>query len=532
MKRYLISLLIIFVFVNFTIIPLCVSASNEDVEPVLLFDMDLSDCTEESPKQIKDAANLTGTTIQYGVSPGANQDPVDVPTIDEFEVNGKTTKFITFGRVEDNTYVNTNSQLLVTLADSNPMAYDGLSFEFWVKGELNTEKANNKRLFALGGMSGYSTVQRVRPAIQVQEKSKKDEFFLDSYRGSNIVVHDGGGTNELTSYTRTEGWHHCVYSFWKETCTTDESTGITTGTWGVRLVVDGVTVKSVITGTRTFTDYSKMKMPEAEGGASVPFNVLAIGGGAHGEGKCAYAGSFGSFKLYAGELSEEQAKKHYLDSCENFQELAVATGNMENVTRENLNFDIRFTDQINTETLSNIKILDEKGQVIKSTYKSYDETDNIASFVLNDYLIPDNNYEVCFEQVMDKIGRPISTQTINFVAKSNSRRKVVINEPIYRDSSNEIVSDLITGGSVEIKIDVQSVSGETITFGAAMMIYDSTGTIVRVVPTEAVDVNSTDSITLKNGELQLHSDYTIKIFVWELNDARGIIPAVLPLICE
>lgn len=299
------------------------TADDDDTESAenVIFEMDLSDCTTSNVKAVKNKANVEGTTIQYGRATSDNQ----APTLGELTLNdGTKKKYLSFASVNGTTSGNKNSQLVVTLPESNPMGHEGLTFECWIKSELPT---NAPCVYSLGGAFGTASTARTAPALYVQEVTangrRENQISLDEYskETDKQLIKTSKDSDRLSiSASNTEAgvkneWMHFVMTISKSAGTGDDAGK---SAWVVRQYYDGELVWSTMTSQLERTDYSKMVRTSGSSDY-VPFNVLTIGGIGTGEGDAAYGGSIGSFIVYNEALDATAVREQYCATLDDFK---------------------------------------------------------------------------------------------------------------------------------------------------------------------------------------------------------------------
>ena len=213
-------------------------------------------------------------------------------------------------------------------------------------------------------------------------------------------------------------------------------------------------------------------------------------------------------------------------------DLKITAGSMPDVLytdidkldRNESEFDIVFTADIEEESVKEIALVDASGNPVGIAFKEYDAANRRATYTLNEYLKSGVAYTLDMAGVTDALGTVLKSATYTFNAAETDGGEITV-ESVKNGSDVALVDNKLNGAtSVKLAVDAVNTSGKTSDFILAAVICDASGRIVKLETDIAEDVadGATADLDLTT-VTPLGENYSVKRIVLRLDSDNGAI---------
>lgn len=452
-----------------TLVSSCVAfTASADELPGLLFDMDLSECSEGNI----DVLDSSGSTSVSGIAPADKTNPPGYGT------TGQNTPYLVIDP-KGNTG-GRKSSVFVTFSDTIPDR-DYLTFTTWVcdVNSANRTLGSNDRNSVFGFQNGGGG--SVSDLNLHYYPSGSDLYLNVNYSKTGA----GGGAFVAGSHgmiQHREQWTHiAVVIKWSANAANSAKSDCEISYYINGTLAQTVT-KSAVTRVM-WNDVSDYKNHPP---------VLGIGGIGTTRSSSNFSGYIADLKIYDGVLTAEQINAEYIAEGSGYIDpVDVEGSSLEAYSRADEEFTLTFDGAVDAATLEDVALY--MGDTpVQISYISYDVSSKTATYTLHEYLAP-GEYTLDVSEVKSQYGFGLQNSTKTVVIDYESEISVGDPEVVYTGEEDS--------RAAEVSVDVNNGSDSSLTFYLGLVIYDDDGRGIRMPVSEGVSVAARG-----DGELKVSCD--------------------------
>ena len=512
-----------FLFACSTLICSNVSAAQE---ANLIFELDI-DYTEADGLVLSNKAsdNSVFGEITYGTrnSTATNGYETHTPTYGKDDLG---VEYLTFANYETSstadTAANRASAVRVSLnADYQKGVFANtqpISYEIWARPNSVVSTAS-----AWGALLGVGTDSANNSAGAYAYELR----FTNGSGGYNLNQFDNG-TSYYNTAVGANGASHL--GRWTHLVMTREYDA-TNLKWIYKFYANGALVNAIENSVSALFDYTTKSTEKA------PINYLVIGNGAGSDRYRAFIGDVAAFRVYDGLLTDDYIENTYNNELGDYIKLIEATHNLSEIDPDADEFSLCFNESPDILTINDdICIKTSTDEKVATKFISYDATSKTAVFALLDYLNAGENYTLCMDNVKDPHNLPLKNSRLSFVAKAKSDDMTVISSVgTLKKANGDIAESIAQAKTVDISMNVSNNSANDKKVVMAMIVYDSSGRLVKMIRTPDTVISAGQQnlalnvTTSEDSEIELGEGYKIKSIAWSVEENTGAIAFSAPV---
>ncbi len=523
MKKIISLVTVFFLFACNTLICSNVSAAQE---ANLIFELDI-DYTEADGLLLSNKAGDSAVfgEITYGTrhSTATNGYETHSPTYSQDDLG---VQYLTFAKYDTSSTADTEANRASAVKVALNTAYQGgvfantqpISYEIWARPNSVVGSASAwGALLGVGSDTNNNSSGAYAYELRLTNGSGSYNFnqFDNCTSYHNTVV----GTNGASHLDR---WTHYVVT---------REYDATNLKWIYKFYANGALVNTIENSVTALFDYTTKSTTGA------PINYLIIGNGAGSDRYRSFIGDIAAFKVYDGLLTDDYIENTYKNELGDYIKLIEATHNLSEIDPDADEFSICFDESPDLLTVNDeIFIKTASDEKVATKFISYDATSKTAVFSLLDYLNAGETYTLCMDNVKDPHNLPLKSSKMSFVAKAKSDA-LTVNSLVgmLKDANCEITESIAQAKTVDITMDISNNSATDKKVVMAMIIYDQSGRLVKMIRTpdtliSAGEQNLTLNVTtVEDSEIELGEGYKIKSIAWSVEENTGAIAFSAPV---
>ncbi len=478
MKKIISTLLILAIMSSFAII------SSADTMPELIFDMDLSGCSEGSINVSDASGNSSITSV---APPSAARTP-------GFGMTEQGTPYLIFDTAGNTTAK--ASSIDVRFSDLTVPDKDELTFEAWIC-DVNSDNRKDKYVWSFGQKAG-SVVD-----LDARLKLIGEDTYMtfNTYKISNSVTKTYTANETGLNQYRGQWMHLAVTVDWSK------MENSTLYKCEVNFYINGTHVKTMTQDSITRLKYNQ----------SYSYAVLSIGNSANSDAWSAdatFPGYIADFKLYDGLLTAKQINDEYLAEGSGYIDPVSAQHTLSDYKYGDKTFDISFDGDIKTDTLGNAFVKDSDGNTLQTEFLSYDEDTMTATYNLNEYPKPGAEYIVSVEGIRDGTGFLLKDAELSATIEDYRTEIAMPAEVVYRDADGEVTTDADKMVTMDVSASVESKGTEPLDFYISVITCDSENRALSMKVSEAVSTQDNPNAVVQITDLPIVKDSTLTYAIW------------------
>lgn len=484
MKKIISTLLILAIMSSFVII------SSADTLPELIFDMDLSGCSEGSINVSDASGNSSITSIA----------PISAARTPEFGMTEQGTPYLIFDTAGNTTA--RGASIDVKFDDLTIPDKDQLTFEAWICDVNSDNRISDEH-------NGYKYVwsfgQRAGSVVELDACFKKinenNYMTFNTYKISNTVTKTYTANETGLNQYRGQWMHLAITVDWSKM---DNSTLYKCE---VNFYINGTHVK-----TMTQDSITRLKYKENYGKT-----VLSIGNCANADWRStnsSFTGYIADFKLYDGLLTAKQINDEYHAEGSGYFDPVSAEHTLSDYKYGDKTFDISFDGDIKTDTLGNAFVKDSDGNTLQTEFQSYDEETRTATYSINNYPKPGAEYTVSVEGIRDGTGFLLKDTELSATIEDYRTELAMPAEVVYRDADGEVTTDADKMVTMDVSASVESKGTEPLDFYIGVIACDSENRALSMKVSEAVSTQDNPNAVVQITDLPIVKDSTLTYAIW------------------
>lgn len=388
---------------------------------------------------------------------------------------------------------------------------EALTFETWIRPNLNPDSWEGVYLFTIGGKSAATR------AVEAVWHSRQDDrgvvlnpdcqelgtsYIISHGQATNLNSDDGSKNSYMLGYNNQ--WIHLVMT--REWIAESDTAPFGAGKWRTTLYVNGI--------KRSTVDAEAAERHNYEISESTAWNYLIVGGSQYSSQS--WKGDLATFKMYKGVFSDEEVFSKYGQEGGRYRELAEASLTKTLVEPDEESISFTFTKPIkeNTVKAENISIVNSQGEKLDTGAVTFEN--GVATIKILEFLGYGEEYSLCFNGIKEATGEGAASVGGTFKTKAPFGEATTA-----FTNSGEAVESFANADKVEVSMPVEGEADEE--FAIALLVSDENGRgvsngfkIVKVTGSGTLDI-STTGITLQEG-------YTVEVVAWKtMSDEKGAV---------
>lgn len=509
MRKLIGLILTISMLAGIVTIPAVAQTDSSDTEPTLIFDMDLSACSDGTiaVKSKADSLHLDGD-ITYGRIYDSLGTALPVYGKNEFN-----SPYLTFGTIEDGAYKNGERRVNIPLKDTEIANAESLTVTTWARIDADSSNnAKNKSLFGLGPevkikqdnfMEAYS-VLFTASTVGIYPERTYVKYANDTTRKGEV-----GASAMWTDYG--DKWAH--YAFVRTWKPADEEDYFGPGVWEVTTYINGAMAATGTVALKTKTgdpdefknrtDFTKMYANDSAT-ETTPYDLLVIGATPNGESSRAFVGDVSTFKFYEGKLSAADIEDEYLETRGGYMELTDAE-----IVQSNGGFDITFEDGVEAAAIPGAISVWRGDTLIKTNVTAGTVVDGYTTSARIDF----EDRLGYSEEYIVKIEKTLVDTSGNSLKQM---KKTIVSSP--HPIGEATVTGTI-GGTVKVEMPIAgATAGER--FDIGLLVLNSEGRIIDF-KSDSETVGEGGGASLSVSITAATSGCTVRAIAWRVDAQKG-----------
>ena len=513
-------------FFLFTCSMMICSNASADQEANLIFDLDIN-YTEADGLALSNKAGDSSVfgEITYGTrnSTATNGYETHSPTYGKDDLG---VEYLTFANYETSSTADTAANRASAVRVSLNTAYQGgvfantqpISYEIWARPDSVVASQS-----AWGALLGVGTDSANNSA-----GSYAYELRLTNGLGGYNINQFDNGTSYYNTSVGTNGASHS--DRWTHYVITREYDAANLK-WIYKFYANGALVNAIENPVTALFDYTTKSTEKA------PINYMIIGNGAGSDRYRAFIGDIAAFKVYDGLLTDDYIENAYKNELGDYIKLIEATHNLSEIEPDADEFSICFDESPDILTVNDdVCIKTATDEKVATKFISYDATSKTAVFGLLDYLNAGETYTLCMDNVKDPNSLPLKSSRLSFVAKAKSDDLTAGSlVGTLKKANGDITESIAQAKTVDISMNVSNNSTADKKVVMAMIVYDSSGRLVKMIRTPDTLISAGQQnlalnvTTSEDSEIELGEGYKIKAIAWSVEENTGAIAFSAPV---